>query len=1141
MAIEPTQDPGVSTETPSDGPLSSIVTEHPTQIAAYRIVREIGAGGMGIVYEAIEDRLERRVALKVIRPGFMTPDMLRRFEYEATLLARLEHPGIARIYRADLWNSGTGQQPYFAMEYVEGEKLDEFVKRSHPRLKQRQLIELFQEICQAVQAAHGKGIVHRDLKPDNILITTEGKPKILDFGIARAIDAAAHAGSLHTESGALVGTVPYMAPEQIRGQVDELDHATDVYALGVIGYELLSGRMPYPVKGCQLPEAARIICENEPTQLSSIDSSLRGDIETIVGKALEKQKAERYHTAGELAADLKRHLDYQPITARPPGAWYNLKKFTKRNRVVVTATFVLFIVLLAGIAASVTFALRESRQRNLAQKRADDLKAVTEFQESMLSDIDPRVMGEGIFADIRQRLGQSLQADGKTEQQIKPQLAAFDTIRAQINPTDVARQLLDQNILSKAVAAIDRQFANQPEINATLRERVALVYRVLGMYEPALAQEEKALEMRRRVLGDSHPNTLDSVTNVGAMLRLLGKHVEAEQKLRDAVESSGKTLGGDHSSTLSAMNSLAVLLSAQGRHAEAEALHREILERHRRIRGGEDQHTLISMMNLGAVLISQAKLAEAEPLLRETIEGLRRVKGNDNPYTLAALNHLGELLIRLRRFNDAEPLLQETLQQRRRALGEDHPETIISTGNLGNLFFEQGKYPEAERLLTEALTKSGSARGSDHPTTIGWAHTLGILARKQGKLAEAESILRGVLQERRRLLGEDHEDTLSSLNSLAVVLQTQRKLAEAELLLRQAMEARRRVSGEEHPETVITIYNVGFVLQHQGKLAQAELLYREALEKRRRVSGNEAPETLTVLNALGEVLRFRGKLDDSEALLREAVEGRRRVLGEDHPETLTSVSNLGFVLHARKKFADAESYLRDAAARSRQVLGEDDPNTLTVITSLGAVLEILDQRSEAEMLLREALVKRRRVLGEDHVETLRSLHNMGYVLRAQGKLAGAEPFWREAVEKRRGVLGRDHPDTVASMLNLGALLVANGKLDEAEPLLSELNGLRGASQLTAQQATVVSASYGLLLAKRGRYREAEEPLREAHRRLRESNQQRTKTMRNVVAALAQVCDKTNRPDESADWRAELETLEPATRPADAPATRSQDG
>jgi predicted Ser/Thr protein kinase len=345
---------------PAPLPGSSLSLTTPSRLGPFTILRVLGEGGMGVVYEAVQNMPRRKVALKVIRPGMISREVLSRFRYETDILGRLEHPGIAHIYAA----GETDGAPWFAMEFVRGVTLDRYVAAEAPDA--RRLLELFVEICDAVHHAHQRGIVHRDLKPSNVLIAEGGQPKVLDFGVARATDGAS--ATMHTTAGQIVGTLSYMSPEQMSGSAHLVDRRSDVYALGVMLYELLSGRLPHPVAGLPLPEVFRVIRDEEPSRLGSIDTRFRGDLETITAKALAKDPERRYATTAELAADLTRHLSDEPILARDPSTFYQLRKFARRNRALVAGVMATLVVLALGTVVSTTFAVREAAAKRRAER-----------------------------------------------------------------------------------------------------------------------------------------------------------------------------------------------------------------------------------------------------------------------------------------------------------------------------------------------------------------------------------------------------------------------------------------------------------------------------------------------------------------------------------------------------------------------------------------------------------------------------------------------------------------------------------------------------------------------------------------------------------------------------------------------------
>ncbi len=817
----------------------------PATIGRYRILSLLGEGGMGAVYEAEQDQPRRKVALKVIKTAWASPELIRRFELEGQVLGRLHHPGIAQIYEAGAAETSYGSQPYYAMELIHGMSLTGYANSR--KLATRERLMLMIAVCEAVEHAHQRGIIHRDLKPANILVDENNQPKILDFGLARITDSDVEA-TRETDMGQLLGTLAYMSPEQVLADPSKIDTRSDIYSLGVIFYELLAGKLPYALPR-HLPAIVVTILRTDATSLSGVNRSFRGDIETIVAKALEKDKERRYSSAAELGADIRRHLDHEPIAARPPSASYQIQKFAHRHKALAAGTVAVFLALSAGMVASTWQALRARAAERLALEQRDrvavaERRATAErdraltAEESARKERDRAVAAE---ARAQQERNTALSEKRRADTESAASKAVNDFLQndllSQASPnqqsgTD-AKPDPDMKIrtaLDRAAARIDGKFDRQPEVEAGIRDTIGRTYRDLGLLEKAQKNQERSLEIRRRISGPENPITL------------------------------------------AAMNSLAVTYHRQAKYEQAESLEKQTLEVRRRVLGPEHPDTLASMFTLALTYTRRREFAQAEALHIKNLEIRRRVFGPEDPGRLRIMNSLAMTYHRQGSYEKAEVLGLETLELGRRVLGRENLDTVGFMNDLSITYLQEDKNAQAESLQREALEIEGRLLGPEHPNTLVTMANLSLTYTREGNHAKAEVLRRQVLEIRRRLLGPDNPDTLKSIDSLASTYRAQRKYAQVEQLYSQLLESRRRAPDSGHASTFLSAAQLVVAYHLQGKFVAAEPLVREYLDSLRK-SRPEAWERFLAESLLGANLAGQKKYAEAEPLLVEGYRG----------------------------------------------------------------------------------------------------------------------------------------------------------------------------------------------------------------------------------------------------------------------------
>jgi non-specific serine/threonine protein kinase/serine/threonine-protein kinase len=1034
----------------------------PATIARYRIVRLIGEGGMGAVYEAEQDHPRRTVALKVIKAGMASPALLRRFEQEAEALGRLQHPGIAQIYEAGTADAGFGPQPYFAMEFIRGSTLRDYVERHH--LNTRQRLEIMEKVCDAVHHAHQRGLIHRDLKPGNILVDESGQPKILDFGVARVTDRDSQATS-QTDVGQLIGTLAYMSPEQVLADPLELDTRSDVYALGVILYELLAKRLPYEI-GNKLHEALQAIREEDPARLSSVNRIYKGDIETIVAKALEKDKTRRYDSAAELAADISRYLSNEPIVARPPTLTYQLQKFARRHTALVVGVAAVFLVLVAGIAASMMQAARANRERDRAsvaerranqardqavqaeqlatanrnkavaaeaQARHDRDKAIAEKQRADTETAAEKALNDFLGKDLLGMANPMAQAS--TNLQSAPPAGRGGPRNGAPNANLTVKEALD-----RAAKKIEGRFNNQPLVEASIRESMAQTYLGLGVLVEAQTQQKQVVALRTRALGKQHLDTLTARSQLAFIMIQAGIYRGVENPLLALIEDARQGLGEAHKVTQTAIQGLVQSYLLDHNFPKAEAFLKNDLIPHNRRVLGEDN--VVTIQSVG-VLISlygqwqpQPRLADAEAFAKALIEEQERTLGSRNRATRSTMVDLAQLHLTQGRFQQVVDLLA----------------------------------PIVSDQLIDKLVAEGKAGLDKYPYLPDMVIDLGLAYSRLGKAAQAQALLKRAPQMFDLVLAKttgvaNLGSPVLTMAALAVIYVQAGLDRELDELLPRLLDAYRQ-NAANPDQTGVALRNIFSVLPQfyaaKKKYSQAEKLYRDVLEINRAILGDEDAATLRIATALASLYGNYGVTLDTyenvEPLLAHFLEIERRKLGENYLDTRITLGALADVHrnHARSDKAQgrteqAASETAKAEELSRQLAallatlppadfadGRGTPGggeTVTNMFRLAAILAARGKYSESEAETSQ-LVEDVRHPGLE-MPMNQGLVIIGWLRIHQQKYAEAEAVLKDAcaflADPRHGVSQAFR--TYSCQAQLAASMIGQKRFAEAEPIL----------------------------------------------------------------------------------------------------------
>ena len=933
----------------------------------YKLLEAIGEGGMGTVWVAEQiEPVRRKVALKLIKAGMDSKSVLARFEAERQALAVMDHPNIAKVLDGGLTETG---RPFFVMEYVKGVPITEYCDATRLSIPER--LKLFAQVCQAVQHAHQKGIIHRDLKPSNILVAPYDDrpvPKVIDFGLAKAMHQSLTERTLHTAHETVLGTPLYMSPEQAQLNNIDVDTRSDIYSLGVLLYELLTGTTPLEkqrFKEAAWDEVKRIIREEEPPRPSMRLSSsmtlpslaagrqmeparlttlIRGELDWIVMKALEKDRTRRYDTATGFAADVQRYLDGEPVLAAPPSARYRLWKFATKHRAALTTAAAIALLLVAGVAVSSWQAVRATRaegkarlaQQAEAERAEGERRAKEEAQAARDEEARERGYAEAIAKFVKDDFLALTSVEGQDR--------FGGTGKEALSKDTTLRELLD-----RAAEKLRARKDLDPRIEAELCLMVGVNFRGAGEAEKGIEFLQRAVQLREGLVGRGHFDTQD------------------------------------------AMNSLAVAYGAAGHYARAVPLLEETLRHKKTTLGPHARSTLVTMDNLARAYGQSGKLELAITLGEETFKLSKATLGPVHSVTLHARSNLTRAYEANGKPDLALPLCEETLKLRKATLGPEHPETLTNMNDLAGLYMHVGKLDLALPLYEETLKLRKARLGLDHPDTLISMNDLAVAYEETGRLDLALPLYEETRKLQTAKLGPEHPHVLISMNNLATAYKAAGKLDVALPLLEEALKLKKAKLGLEHPETLICMTNLAGVYQSAKRLDLALPLFEETLKLKKAKLGPDHPLTLTCMNNLAGAYADAGKLDLALPLFEETLKIKQATLGPEHPETLGTMGNLGHAYGEANQGEKAAAIFKEFVAGQRKRAKPDDPRFAGGLAQVALDLLNCKQHTAAEELLRECLAIREKTQ-PDVWTTFNTKSQIGGALLGQKKYADAEPL-----------------------------------------------------------------------------------------------------------------------------------------------------
>jgi serine/threonine protein kinase/tetratricopeptide (TPR) repeat protein len=1076
--------------------LGNPITERAvTVIGLYKLLEQIGEGGMGTVFVAEQSHpVQRKVALKIIKPGMDSRQVIGRFEAERQALALMDHPNIAKVF-----DVGTTEKdrPYFVMELVKGVPITKYCDEH--RLTPRQRLELFLPVCQAVQHAHQKGIIHRDLKPSNVLVAEyddKPVPKIIDFGVAKATGPKLTERTMHTEFGQVVGTLEYMSPEQAKLNALDIDTRSDIYTLGVLLYELLTGTTPFEKKRLHtaaFDEMLRIIREEEPpkpsTRLSDLsrpdepsrtesaaqlaahtlslasvaanrslepkklNGLVRGELDWIVMKCLEKDRNRRYETANGLAHDIENYLHDEPVLAGPPSAGYRLRKFVRRNKGPVLAAGLIVLALVGGVIGTTVGLFRannasraEAEQRHIAEKnemtareREAEIQAVLDFVENkVFAAAQPKDQEGGLGYDVK----------------------LVDAMKA-------------------VLPLVEKSFKDQPLIEARLRMTLGSSFWTLGEAKIADDQFQLARAVRTKQLGSDHPDTLSSSYMLALSCFDLGRNADALKLLEETLAFRKAKLGPDHQATLKTMNVLASVYSKLDRHEAALKLREETLVLQKAKLGPGHRDTLATMNNMGLAYAALGRHDDAVKLLEATLK-LMKANIPEHRFTFNCMDSLALSYQALGRHNEAVKLCEEALTFRKARLGPDHRDTLGNMVNLAQIYDALRRLDDALNLREEVLALRKAKLGPDHLDTLAIMNDVGLAYANLDRHDDAVKLLEATLTLMKANI-PDHRFTFNCMANLALSYHALGRHNEAVKLREEALAVRKARFGPDHPDTLRDMDYLAFSYDKVGRPDDALKLREEVLALRKAKLGlnhlakaklgPEQDNTLARMNNLANSYDALGRHDDALKLREEVLAIRKANLGPEHPKTLSSMYNLGLSYERFGRSLEALKLKEETLALQKATLGPAHPETLRTMSSVATGYAHLGRYPDAMKLKKETLALQKVKLGPEHPDTLWSMKSLASIYRALHRYPDDLKLREEVLALEKAKLGPDDPSTLISMANLAATYERLGQYAEAVKLLEQAKAKLGPGR---RETLVCTICLAISYVRLGRFTEAAE-------------------------------------------------------------------